>query len=178
MISIVVETHATSVDNERGVASGWSHSRLSARGQQQAHELGQRRRHDGIDVVFSSDLRRATETAEIAFASAGLPILLDWRLRECNYGEQNGTTAPRSISSRVGHLDEPYPGGESWRQAVARVGGFLQDLPSRWTGQRVLVIGHQATRWALEHLLNDVPLEDLIGRETCWQPGWEYVLNP
>src|SRR6478735_402166 len=63
-IEIVFETHSTSEDNERGVASGWAHSRLSDIGQQQARALGERRQADGIDVVFSSDLRRAVETAE------------------------------------------------------------------------------------------------------------------
>jgi hypothetical protein len=59
VIQVVFETHSTSADNERGVASGWSHSRLSARGRNFAREPGRRRRHDGIDAVFSSDLRRA-----------------------------------------------------------------------------------------------------------------------
>ena len=89
-IDIVFETHSLSEDNERGAASGWNHSRLSARGRELAAELGERRRDDGIDTVFSSDLRRAAETAEIAFAGTPIPILLDWRLRECDYGERNG----------------------------------------------------------------------------------------
>jgi broad specificity phosphatase PhoE len=47
---------------------------LSKAGRESARELGARRRDDGIVAVFSSDLRRAVETAEIAFA--GLPIPL------------------------------------------------------------------------------------------------------
>lgn len=49
-------------------------------------------------------------------------------------------------AARRQHLDLPYPGGESWRQAVTRVGRFLSDLPLRWQGQRGLIIGHVATR--------------------------------
>ena len=71
--------------------------------------------------------------------------------------------------NRPQYLDQPYPGRESWRQAVNRVSRFLDDLPLRWRGQRVLVIGHVATRWAL----NGVPLEDLIDADFAWQPGWE-----
>ena len=52
---------------------------------------------------------------------------------------------------------------------------FLDDLPSRWDGQRVLVIGHVATRWALDHVLGGVPLEDLAAADFAWQPGWEYL---
>jgi broad specificity phosphatase PhoE len=178
VIQVVFETHSISEDNEREVASGWSHSRLSPRGRGLAQELGQRRRRDGIDVVFSSDLRRATETAQIAFAETAIPILLDWRLRECDYGEFNAGPAAEHVGHRAQFLDEPYPGGESWRQAVARVGGFLDDLPSRWARKRVLVIGHVATRWGLDHCLAQVALEELVEADFGWQEGWEYTLEP
>jgi broad specificity phosphatase PhoE len=75
------------------------------------------------------------------------------------------------------HLDTPYPGGESWRQAVARVGRFLDDLPSRWVGKRVLVVGHGATRFGLDHFIGGVPLEELIEAAFVWQEGWEYRLD-
>jgi 2,3-bisphosphoglycerate-dependent phosphoglycerate mutase len=178
VIQVVFETHQPSEDNERAVASGWSHSRLSPRGRELARELGQRRRRDGIDAVFSSDLRRAAETAEIAFADSGIPILLDWRLRECDYGELNARPLAEHAGNRARFLDEPYPGGESWRQAVIRVGGFLDDLPSRWAGKRVLMIGHVATRWGLDHYLAGVALEDLADADFNWQEGWEYTLEP
>ncbi len=178
MIQVVFETHSISADNERGAASGWNHSRLSPRGRELARGLGQRRRSDGIDAVFSSDLRRAAETAEIAFAETGIPVLLDWRLRECDYGQLNAAPVAEHLSHRARFINEPYPGGESWRQAVARVGRFLDDLPSRWAGKRVLVIGHVATRWALEHYLARVPLEDLADADFSWQEGWEYTLDP
>jgi 2,3-bisphosphoglycerate-dependent phosphoglycerate mutase len=156
---IVFETHALSEDNERGVASGWAHSRLSERGRRLAEELGERRRSDGIAAVFSSDLGRAVETTAIAFPPGTLPVLLDWRLRECDYGDRNGAPADTHMRDRAHYLDEPHPAGESWRQAVARVARWLDDLIPRWSGERVLVVGHVATRWALDHYLIGVPLE-------------------
>jgi broad specificity phosphatase PhoE len=176
-ITVVFETHSISEDNQLGVASGWSHSRLSERGRELARELGERRRDDGIATVFSSDLRRAVETADIAFASGVPPILLDWRLRECDYGERNGDPAEAHGRDRAAHVDEPFPGGESWRQAIARVRSFLDDLTPRWDGARVLVIGHVATRWGLDHYLLGVPLEDLVNEVFEWKPGWEYRLD-
>jgi alpha-ribazole phosphatase/probable phosphoglycerate mutase len=177
VIQVVFETHSISEDNERGVASGWSHSRLSPRGRDFARQLGRRRRQDGIDAVFSSDLRRAAETAEIAFGEVAVPVLLDWRLRECDYGDRNSGPAEQHIQDRGRFLDEPYPGGESWRQAITRVGKLLVDLPLRWEGRRVLIIGHVATRWALDHHLGGVPLEALVGTDFSWQEGWEYRLD-
>ena len=176
-IQIVFETHSVSEDNEKGIATGWHHGRLSDEGRLLAQGLGERRRADGIQTVFTSDLRRAVETAEIAFGGTSLPILYDWRLRECDYGKLNGMSRFELHLSRRQHLDEAYPAGESWRQAVQRVGRFLSDLHLRWTGSRVLVIGHVATRWALEHYLNGVSLEELAEAEFNWQPGWEYLLE-
>ncbi len=178
MISVVFETHSLSEDNEAGRASGWSHSRLSAQGRELAATLGERRSDDGLDVVFCSDLERAAETARIAFAGTGVAVLLDWRLRECDYGDRNGGPAVRHVQDRRDFLDSPYPGGESWRQAIARVGRFLNDLGSGWDGARVCVIGHVATRWALDHFVDGTPIEDLVGADFVWQEGWEYRLDP
>jgi 2,3-bisphosphoglycerate-dependent phosphoglycerate mutase len=178
-VEIVYETHSWSEDNDRGVASGWLGSHLSARGRQAAEELGRRRRHDGLTAVFASDLARAAETASVAFAGTDIPILLDWRLRECDYGELNGMpAADLHRQNMIEHLDDPYPGGESWRQAVDRAGRFLRDLPLRWSGSRVLIIGHVTTRWALDHFIDGKPIEALINSDFGWQEGWEYRLSP
>ena len=173
---IVFETHSWSEDNERGIATGWLPGRLSPQGRQLAAELGQRRRHDGIAAVFASDLKRAVDTAQIAFGAPAMPVFLDWRLRECDYGALNGRPAIEIHRDRTYRVNAPFPGGESWRQAVARVGRFLDDVPTRWSNTRILVIGHVATRWGFEHLLNGVPLENLVLAEFAWQEGWEYLL--
>jgi broad specificity phosphatase PhoE len=175
--ALVFETHSTTVDNELGRATGWLPGELSGPGRAQARELGHRRRDDGIAAVFSSDLDRAIQTALIAFQGSEIPLLYDWRLRECDYGQRNGMPAAELHSGRFEHLDQPYPGGESWRQAVTRMGRFLGDLPLRWDGQRVLVIGHVATRWGLDHFIGGVPLEDLAGEDFVWREGWEYRLR-
>lgn len=173
-VEVVFETHSTSEDNEAGIATGWLPGRLSAAGRDQARELGERRRDDGIAVVFTSDLGRAVETAEIAFAGSELPIVEEARIRECNYGELNGT--PEPVHDRAEHLDAPYPGGESWRQAVERVAGFLDELRRERDGERILVIGHSATRLALEVVASGRELEEVMASPFVWQPGREYVL--
>jgi 2,3-bisphosphoglycerate-dependent phosphoglycerate mutase len=175
-IEIVYETHSLTVDNERGFATGWLPGRLSERGRLLALELGERRRAEDVAAVFTSDLRRAVETAEIAFAGSGIPIHLDRRLRECNYGALNGMPASRLATELSRRIDEPYPGGESYRQVVTRVQEFLLDLRPTYKDNRIVVIGHAATRFALDHLLNGVPLEGLVDAPFDWQEGWQYVL--
>jgi alpha-ribazole phosphatase/probable phosphoglycerate mutase len=173
-VEVIFETHSTSEDKEAGIATGWLPGRLSAAGREQARELGQRRGDDGLAAVFTSDLRRAVETAEIAFAGSTVPIVQDERLRECNYGELNGTAEP--LLDRAARLDVPYPGGESWRQAAERVAGFLGELRHHRAGERALVISHSATHFALEVVANGRRLEQVMAARFVWQPGWTYLL--
>ena len=176
-IELVYETHSTTIDNETGIATGWLEGRLSDIGRVQAAELGERRRDDGLAAVFTSDLGRAIETAEIAFADSELPVHHDGRLRECNYGELNGTpVADLDEQERRRRIEEPFPGGESYRQVVERTRDFLNGLFPELDGARVLLIAHSANRWALQHVLLGVPLEDLVGAPFDWQEGWEYAL--
>ena len=171
-VEIVFETHSMTEDNERGIATGWLPGRLSERGRSLARELGARRRDDGLAAVFTSDLARAVETAAIAFARSPLPVNADPRLRECNYGELNGASV-ENLAPRSRWITTPYPGGESYRQVVERVREFIADLEP-FDGHRVLVIGHSATRWALDHLIAGGSLEALVDAPFDWQPGWIY----
>ena len=71
-VDLIFETHSISVDNERGVATGWLDGELSEEGRRLAAKLGERRRD--VDVVYVSDLGRAVETAEIAFGGTDIPV--------------------------------------------------------------------------------------------------------
>jgi Histidine phosphatase superfamily (branch 1) len=83
-------------------------------------------------------------TAEIAFAQTAMPVLADWRLRECDHGALNG--APIELVRRRirHHLKMPYPDGESWKQAVDRVARFSRRLTASPGGPPRT--GHRACR--------------------------------
>jgi broad specificity phosphatase PhoE len=170
-VAVVYETHSTSEDNEAGRATGWLDGRLSEAGRKQAAQLGERRRDDGLAAIYVSDLGRAVETARRAFGDG---FVLDARLRECDYGELNGMPLARFELERPQRVDDPYPGGESYRDVVARVESLLADIRRRHDGERVLLISHAAPKWALDHLLRGVPLEQLVHAPFDWRPGWEY----
>ena len=177
-VSIVYETHAITTDNEAGIATGWLPGRLSQAGRQAAREMGDRRRNDGLAVIYVSDLERALETVRIAFEGSAIPIRVDRRLRECNYGALNGMPTETLARERQQHVDRPWPEGESYQDVVARTRTLLADILAEWDGQRVLLVGHSANRWALEHVLNDMDLVELVGaHDFAWQPGWEFVLK-
>lgn len=95
-IRLVFETHSISRDNEAGLATGWLDSALSEAGRRLAPAIGER--HPDADLVVASDLGRARETADLAFAGRAVPVRLDPRQRECNYGDGNGMPVARAWS--------------------------------------------------------------------------------
>lgn len=171
-VIIWFESHATSLDNERGLASGHIDAELSDLGRRQAEELGRRHSESPLLTVYTSDLKRSVQTAEIAFDGRSLPVIPDARLRECDYGQWSRCPIGQLEASRLRFIDTPFPNGESYRDVVLRVGEFLEDV-AQGEGQ-ILLIGHRATWYALEHLLKNRDLVDVIASEWRWQPGWLY----
>jgi broad specificity phosphatase PhoE len=177
-VEIIFEFHSTSTDNEAGVASGWSDPSLSPKGREQAEDLGRRHAGESIDAVFPSDLRRAVETAEIAFPA--LPIHPDRRLREYDYGTMTGMPPEQMHTERPGRARTPFPEGESLQDVAQRVRSFLDDLARDYEGRRVVIIGHGATKLALDHLLSDLSLEDAASQSFPWEPvppSYRYILE-
>ena len=115
-------------------------------------------------------MQRSYCTAEIAFAHRNIPIIKDPRLRECDYGEFTRHSTDLVERERPHRVTVPFPGGESYAQAAARVRSLLEDLMGRYSGQRIMLVGHRATQYALEHWLNDVPLEVAVVTPFVWQP--------
>ena len=175
-MTIVFETHSTSVDNELHLASGHHDANLSARGEREAVELGARRADDRFDAIYASDLRRSWRTAEIAFAGRGIPIIRDARLRECDYGRLSRFPIEQVTALSAQAVSEPFPEGESYVQTTARVAEWLDDVQAQRVS-RILVIGHRATRFALEHLILGLPLDEVVTKPFAWQPGWTYEVR-
>ena len=173
---LVFETHATSLDNEAGLASGHHDVALSPAGERQAAEMGARYRGRPPALVLVSDLQRAWQTAEIAFGGL-VPVRRDPRLRECDYGRLTRCPVGALEPLRLAAAFDPFPGGESYRDAAARVGVCLSELRDEWPGGFVLIVGHRATHYALDHLLGGLDLRDALRRPWKWQPGWKYDLR-
>jgi broad specificity phosphatase PhoE len=177
MVEIIFEAHATTLDNEAGVGSGWFDVELSSLGKTQAEELGRRYADAQFDAVFCSDLQRSYTTAEIAFAGREVLVVRDERLRECNYGAMTRRRSSEIEKEKISRISMPFPDGESYEQTTERVRLFLQELLEKYDGKRVLIIGHRATQYALEHIINQAPLETIVPASWKWQPGWTYQLE-
>lgn len=176
MISIVFEPHCTSIDNETYRASGHNDVELSELGVEQAKEMGKRYKDDHFDVIFCSDLQRAYKSAEIAFENRWL-IIKDARLRECDYGDFTQHPNDEVQKEKPKRIFTAFPNGESYEQASERMKSFLQDIRKNYDGKKIMIIGHRATQYSLEHWINKTPLEETISAPWKWQPGWRYHLD-
>lgn len=177
MVTIIFESHCTSLDNENHLSSGHYDAELSPLGEQQAKELGERYRQDHFDAIFCSDLQRSFKTAELAFADRDFPIVKDARLRECDYGDWTRKSSSEVERERANRVDQPFPNGESYTQTSERVKSFLTELLKEHNGKQVMIIGHRATQFGLERWINGVPLMKAITSPWKWQPGWSYSLE-
>jgi broad specificity phosphatase PhoE len=120
---------------------------LNERGREQARELA--KQLDGVDVVYSSDLDRARETAEILAQELGAEVHLDRRLRERSFGAWEGLTSDE-IERRFAEGHRRWKAGEGFGAEdaepfdsfAARVQEFLADALRLHPEETVLVIAH------------------------------------
>jgi broad specificity phosphatase PhoE len=134
---ILLARHGETDDNREPIrVQGFSDTPLNDTGRRQAAELAERVAGDGIASLWSSDLSRARETAEIVSARIGLPVSLDARLREANRGRWEGgrfvdiaQDEPELYAAwlRAGESFR-FPGGESLRDQQDRVRAALDDV--------------------------------------------------
>lgn len=175
-VEIIFEAHGTTYDNEAHLSSGHNDVELSPLGIQQSKEMSERYKGEYFDAIFCSDLQRAYKSAEIAFGDK-FPIIKDARLRECDYGDLTQHPSAEVDVEKPKRIHEPFPNGESYEQTSARMKAFLQDLLRDYDDKRVMIVGHRATQYGLEHLIKGLPLEQVIPAQWKWQPGWRYTLE-
>ena len=178
MVKIVYFVHGTTKDNELKQAAGWNDVELSETGISQTLKVGELVNTDDIDIVISSDLTRAYESAKNIFGDK-VEILKDARIRECNYGILNGSN--KNLVKYVEHIDIPFEDGESLKDVEKRMRDFCDYLASEFDGKTVALVSHRAPQLALQVILyNKTWLEAIESdwRKTGdWQPGWEYELK-
>lgn len=166
-------THSTSLDNEAGLASGQCNVSLSALGFREArHQALLFREPLPYEAVYCSDLLRALQTAQVIFGRSKVPTFPDARLREVDYGEWSRQPSAWLAERRLEHVQQPFPGGESYNQAISRVLEFFGEI--RKVRRNIVVIGHQVTHYALEIAATGITLEQCLSTPFEWQRWWDY----
>ncbi len=89
-MKLITVRHGSSNANSSGVAAGWTDVELDDEGLEQAKKVGERLKDEKIDVIYSSDLKRASKTAEGIIKHHDCELILDKRIREQNKGKYEG----------------------------------------------------------------------------------------
>lgn len=134
---------------------------LNAHGREQVQRLAKFIQPLGIKALYTSDLRRAMDTANILAEAMGITPIPDRRLRERHIGEWQGLTQEEVIAwypeeyarLQANPIDYQIAGGESRRQVVDRVRACFEDIMQRGGGEIVGIITHST---AIRTLLTDL----------------------
>ncbi len=148
MTIILLARHGQSDWNATRRWQGHADRPLTEKGRTQAQTLAARLEHIELDAVYSSDLRRASETAADVARAQGLELVQSPELREVDVGSWSGLTraeAEARFPEGFARWREGYPGwddGESYEAMTDRVLGTIHGIARAHQDGRVLVVSH------------------------------------
>ena len=158
---ILLARHGETEWNRVGRWQGQADPPLNETGHGQAETLAEQLAGDGIEAIYSSDLRRASETARIVGDRLGLSVSEDRRLREIDVGSWSGLTREevqeqfpdgfaRWLAGEIGH------DGETREALTRRTVAAVETIAHDHVGQAVLVVTHGgAIRAVRRHAAGD-----------------------
>ncbi len=161
MTTILLARHGETDWNREGRYQGWADPSLNESGRAQARTLAAQLRDEPIDAVYSSDLRRARETALIVAAPHGVPVVADPGLREIDVGSWSGLTHAQ-IQERFPHAENHD--GETREQHLARVFETVERIARLHPRGRILIVSHGGSLRALRRHALDEPVQPI---ENC-----------
>ena len=182
MTRLILIRHGETDWNTTGRWQGQTDVPLNERGRQQARQLVADLAGMQIDAIYSSDLGRARDTAAPLSQAAGLPVIVDARLREIHQGEWQGQLfgeiearyAEALRSRREDPLNLAPPGGETVAQVQERVLDCLKDILRHHPHDTVALVSHGFVLGLLRaHLLGE-PV-GMAWERIPQNGGWEAV---
>lgn len=151
---LILTRHGETLGNIEGVLQGHGHGQLSVEGTKQALKLGQRFKNEQLDIIYSSDLKRASDTArEIHKYHSKVPIVFTEKLRERYYGSIEGLRKsqvdpnfkdneafPKEFSYNSENIKK-Y-GMESSESLIKRAKEFIDDIYEKHKDDVVVIVSH------------------------------------
>ncbi|GAB1420693.1 histidine phosphatase family protein [Anaerolineales bacterium] len=157
--------------NRLGRQQGWVAIPLNEQGKKQAQRLARFMRNLGVNKIYSSDLHRAQETADIIGQFLGLEVHYDARLRERHVGEWQGLTIeeiklwyPEDYEEFVKTVRVfQIPSGESQDQLFDRISSFFKEYINEPSNDTIVIVTHSIViRQVIRRLIPEFPQEQII----------------
>lgn len=158
---LYVARHGQTQWNLENKVCGRTDLPLTEEGWKQAWLLAERTKDLQIDVIISSPMLRARQTAEPAAELHGLEILVDDRLIEQDYGIYEGVSRfDEGFLSNKRHFAYRYPGGESMMDVAHRIYSLLDELRQKYVGKNILLVCHGGVCRCVRTYFEDMTNED------------------
>ncbi len=178
MTKIGIIRHGSTPWNKGGRAQGNSDIQLNEEGLSGAHQLAERLRTEEWDIVYSSNLLRAQQTAEIIADKIRIKIHLDSRLREVGGGLIEGTTEEERVLKWGGKWRELDLGIESDDSVIARGLSLIEEVSNKHINQNILIVSHGSfikqilkvlvPHFNIEESLSNASFTSLVKYENGW----------
>ena len=165
MAEIYVVRHGETSFNKKNIVTGHLDPPLTAGSLEEIKRLADKLSGIRFDVIFSSDLKRARQTAQILSETLSYPVKLkvSKELKEIDYGTLSGKPKEEVKQDYPRYKKDVHyihPSGESFSQLYSRVVPFLKDIASQY--QTVLVVTHAGCIRAIYSYCNNKDFQDII----------------
>lgn len=141
--------HGEALSNVKDTMSSWPEKKrfpLTKKGRKQIKEAVEKIKKENIDFIFSSDLLRTRESAEIIGKALKIKPKYDKRIREYNFGVFNGMLLKSYqdlFSDQLKRFHLKPKNGENYKEIEERMYSFLKDLEKAYKGKSILIVSHQ-----------------------------------
>ena len=158
-----VTRHGQTAWNRENKVCGVTDLPLDETGMEQARQTGVKLQGVPLQRVICSPLLRARQTAQLICQGRGLPVAIDPRIREQDYGiYEGGSRLDPGFLEHKKCFATRYPGGESHLFTARRVYEFLEDTAARCPGENVLVVCHGGICRIIESYFHDMSNEEFF----------------
>jgi broad specificity phosphatase PhoE len=162
---LIITRHGETIDNTNGICQGQMQGVLSKRGIEQAQRVAQRLKNEKIDVIYSSDLARAADTAKIIAKYHKVSIHLTKKLRERFVGKYEGKPIYITNPEIQDITGIPESDNESIKELYERAINFLKEILKKHKNQTVLLVGHNGINKALFCAITGKNEKDIVPLE-------------
>lgn len=163
-MKLLIVRHGKTEWNIQKKLQGKADIELSEEGRFQAKETSKLLEGEKIDLIISSPLKRAVQTAEIINENRKIPMIIDDRISERNFGVYEGRDVTTFDFNEFWSFKYPkdFEGAETLKDFFERVYKFLDELKEKYKDKRILLVTHGGVSIPVNCYFNGIPDEDNI----------------
>lgn len=160
---LYIARHGQTIWNAQNKVCGITDVELTEKGIEQATALARVIVDKKIDLIISSPLKRAIETSKIVSEICNIPMEIDARLIEQNYGIYEGVDRKEeAFLNNKRNFAYKYPNGESMMQVACRVYGLIDEIKCKYEDKNVLLISHGGVCRIINTYFRDMTNEEFF----------------